>query len=191
MVGDFASKLVRLCGLLYGVTHVTRQSGRRLRLFALSAGVLLLVTGVAKIVSALGNSAVLARPDPILGIHFNHLLMSVGVVEFAVAILCLGRTTQKLALGLIAALSINFLSYRVGLWISDWPGYCPCLGTLTQALHLSARHADLLTLLMLVYLMLGSFWFLACTWRGHERQRKSASSASTLTVISGYSDQHG
>ena len=93
------------------------QEGKWSRLFILSAGVLLFITGAAKILSALGKSAVLAKPDPIFGIHFNYLLLSVGLIELVIAVLCVTPTKQNLALGLVAALSINFCGYRIGLWL--------------------------------------------------------------------------
>jgi len=132
--------------------------------FILSAGILLFITGIAKIVSALGRVAVLGKPDPVLGIPFNYLLLSVGLIEVVIAVLCVLQENQSLALGLVAAISVNFLSYRAGLWLIQWPGYCPCLGSVTQAIGLSVHHANLLTMLILIYLLLGSFSFLALAW---------------------------
>src|ERR1017187_9521492 len=149
------------------------QEGKWSRLFILSAGVLLFITGAAKIVSALGKSAILAKPDPIFGIHFNYLLLSVGLIELVIAVLCVTPTKQNLALGLVAALSINFFGYRIGLGLTHWEGYCPCLGTLTQAIHMSRHAADILTQIILSYLLLGSFSFLACFWWALKAKRKS------------------
>lgn len=132
--------------------------------FIVSAGVLLALTGAAKILSALGKSPVLAKPDPIFGIHFNYLLLSVGLIELVVTVLCTGVVNPNVALRLIMALSLNFLGYRIGLWLIHWHGYCPCLGTLTEAIHLSRRSADILTLGILAYLLIGSFYFLARFW---------------------------
>jgi hypothetical protein len=110
--------------------------------FVVSAGVLLGVTSLAKIVSAFGRSAVLGQSDPIFGIPYNYFLISVGLIEMVIAILCLTSVRRNLALGLVAALSANFMAYRIGLWLTDWQGYCPCLGTLTQAIHMSPKRAE-------------------------------------------------
>ena len=85
------------------------------RWFIVSAGILLAITGCAKIISALGKSAVLAKPDPIFGIHFNYLLLSVGLIELVVAVLCLSLRNADLALGLVAALSLNFFGVPRGV----------------------------------------------------------------------------
>ena len=130
------------------------------RLFVTSAGTILAITGVAKIVSALGHAGVLGQPDPIFGLPFNSLFLSVGLIELLVAAFCLLPKNQTVALALVALISVNFVGYRVGLWYIHWPGYCPCLGSLTQAIHLSAHVANLYTLLTLIYLLLGSLYFL-------------------------------
>lgn len=155
------------------VAHKGKWSG----LFLFSAGGLLFVTGTAKIVSALGKSAILAKPDPIFGIPFNWLLLSVGLIELAIAVLCLTSTRRERALGLVAALSINFLVYRMALWLVGWHGYCPCLGTLTQAIHLSRHSANLLTQMILIYLISGSCCFLAYSWITIRLKRRVISNA--------------
>jgi len=144
------------------------------RWFIYSAGVLLFITGIAKIISVFGQDAVLRKPDPILGIHFNHLLLFVGLIELAVALVCLRSANQHLALALVAALSINFLGYRMGLWLIHWTGYCPCLGTLTEAIHLSPRQAARLTGAAFIYLITGSFYFIVRSWRDHRKARNNS-----------------
>jgi hypothetical protein len=42
--------------------------------FAVSAGAILAITGIAKVWSALGNSKMLSVVDPIIGIKFGHLM---------------------------------------------------------------------------------------------------------------------
>jgi hypothetical protein len=59
-------------------------SGRFGRLFMLSAGVIFLVTGVAKVVSASGNARILDSSDPVFSISFRHLFLLVGLLELAV-----------------------------------------------------------------------------------------------------------
>jgi hypothetical protein len=157
------------------------KGGKTSRLFILGAGVLLLATGAAKIVSALGSSAVLAKPDPIFGIHFNYLLLAVGLIELVVASFCFTSANQVLVLQILALLSINFAGYRIGLWLGHWKGYCPCLGTLTQAIHLSRRQANLSTLIILIYLLAGSLFFLACRWWVNKGKRVSDSNSTLIS----------
>ncbi len=143
------------------IGFINKGAGKLVTCFCLSAAALLLITGVAKIVSALGTSPILANPDPIFGIRLNYLLLSVGLIEMAIACFCLPRTTRSLGLVLVAVISLQFLGYRIGLWLTDWRGYCSCLGSLTEAIHLSQRHADLLSQAILAYLLLGSIFLLA------------------------------
>lgn len=56
--------------------------------FTLSAGVILGITGIAKVWSGLGNSKLLAVVDPIIGIKFGHLMLVVGVAEIVIALVC-------------------------------------------------------------------------------------------------------
>ena len=56
--------------------------------FAKTAGVILLVTGIAKVLSGLGKASVLAAPDPIFVLPFGKLLLAVGAVEVVISVMC-------------------------------------------------------------------------------------------------------
>ena len=132
------------------------RTGRFARWFLLSAGGILLVTGVAKVVSASGNARILDSADPIFAISFRHLLLSVGILELAVCAICLLSGRTKLASFLVAWLAANFVLYRAGLWFVGWNRPCNCLGNLTDALHLSPRMAETTAQTLCVYLLAGS-----------------------------------
>ena len=136
--------------------------------FLFSASGILTISGAAKVLSILGKNPVLGHPDPIFGFPLSYLLLSVGLIELAAAVLCSSSVDQELTLRLLAALCLNFLGYRIGLWVIHWPGYCPCLGTMTQVIHLSHRSADLIMLSILAYLLIGSFWFLVRSWAARQ-----------------------
>ncbi len=131
----------------------------------LSAGVILTATGAAKIWSASGNSKFLSLVDPIIGIKFGHLILMVGMVEIAIALICFFGKRQSLALGLEAWLSTNFVVYRLGLLWIGWKKPCSCLGNLTDALHISPQTADNIMKVVLAYLLLGSYGLLIWQWR--------------------------
>ncbi len=127
------------------------------RNFILSASAILAVTGIAKVWSALGSAKLLAVADPVIGITFGHLMLVVGMAEIVLALVCFFSKSPKVALGLVAWLTTNFLVYRLGLW---WVGYhkpCSCLGNLTDALHISPQIADTAMKIILGYLLLGSY----------------------------------
>ncbi len=131
----------------------------------LSAGLILGITGIAKVWSSLGNSKFLALVDPIIGIKFGQLMLMVGMVEIAIALICFFGKRQSLALGLEAWLSTNFVVYRLGLLWIGWKKPCSCLGNLTDALHISPQTADNIMKVVLAYLLFGSYGLLIWQWK--------------------------
>lgn len=134
-----------------------RAKGSVCRYFIVSASVILLATGLAKIWSSLGTARVLAQGDPLIRIQFGHLMLVVGIVEIVVALLCFFGKSYTLTFGLVAWLATIFFVYRIGLW---WIGYhkpCSCLGNLTDALHISPQTADTAMRIILAYLLIGSY----------------------------------
>lgn len=130
----------------------------------LSAGVILAVTGVAKMLSALGGAKVLGVVDPIVGLKFGQLMFAVGFLEIVIALVCFCTKRKTLALGLVACLSTNFVLYRLGLWWMDWHRPCACLGNLTDGLHIAPQVADSIMKVVLGYLLIGSYGFLLRRW---------------------------
>jgi hypothetical protein len=129
------------------------------KLFIVSASIILILTAVAKIVSAFGSVSVLDVADPLFGIPFRHLMLAVGVTELIVAAICLCTKNTTLSIGLIAWIATQFLLYRFALWAVGWQKPCGCLGHVTDALNISAHTADWIMKGALTYLFAGS-WFL-------------------------------
>jgi len=135
--------------------------------FCFSAGAILIVTGIAKIWGAFGHARVLMVPNPLLGLNFGHLMMTVGLVEMFVAMVCFFSSSTQLAVGFVAWLATSFLLYRFGF---AWMGYhqpCPCLGNLTDAIHIPPQTADTAMKIILAYLLIGSYASLFWLWRQH------------------------
>lgn len=143
------------------------------RCFAVSAGVLLGTTGIAKALSGLGSSKSLALVDPIAGIRFDHLLLVVGVVEVVIALVCLFSSRPSLRLGLVAWLGTIFVIYRLGLLWMNWQRPCSCLGNLTDALQISPQTADNIMKVVLAYLLIGSYGLLIWQWRQNRMTRST------------------
>ena len=61
---------------------------------------ILLVTGSAKIWSAFGHARVLAFVDPLSGLTLGHVMVTVGILELVVAIVCIFSKSIQLAIGL-------------------------------------------------------------------------------------------
>jgi hypothetical protein len=131
------------------------NSGRGARIFVYSAAAILIVTGLAKIFSALPYSKLLMLQDPIFRIPFRALLLEVGFIEVFVALFCLSRRPSQASIVSIAFLAYNFVLYRIGLWWIDF-GICPCMGSLTQALGIPPKIADITMTCLAAYLFIGS-----------------------------------
>jgi hypothetical protein len=134
------------------------------RLFLRSAGMLLIITATAKLISSFGSAGILETGDPVLKIPFRILFWAVGGLEIVVGLICLLGSKWRLQTGLVAWLATMFLVYRLGLL---WIGYqrlCPCLGNLTDALHLPVHYAEMAMKIILGYLLIGSYGIVIYQW---------------------------
>jgi len=138
------------------------------RVFVKSAGVLLLITASAKIfTSVFGHTPILNQHDPVLTISFRAELMGVGVLEIIIAAVCFFTERIRLQLCLIAWLASCFAIYRFGLWLLGVP-FCKCLGNVPDALNLSTHTANTITIVILIYLLLGGYGSLICKLQRHK-----------------------
>jgi hypothetical protein len=140
------------------------------RYFIFTAGLLLVITSIAKIVSACGGSRIMITPEPLSGLSYKIFFWIVGLMELTIGIICLLSKESCLQISLIAWLSINFLLYRIGLTWFNQQRVCSCLGNLTDALHIKPETADTAMKFLLAYLLIGSYGLLFWLWW----QRKKA-----------------
>lgn len=129
--------------------------------FLRSAGVLLLATGGAKLVSVPHDAEVFQYADPLLFVPFSILFLGAGLVEVAVGVCCFSKALENFALYAVATVSTLIAVYRIGLWWIDYTKPCTCLGNLSDALHLSPQTADNAMVLTLIFLLAGSYAALA------------------------------
>ena len=132
-----------------------------MRWFVLTAGMILLATGLMKILSAFGHAGILGLTDPIFGISFRYLMLLVGSLELIVSGICLCGRYPVSQCVVVAWLATCFLLYRFAFRFIDWSAPCPCLGTLTSAIPISPRAIDITSKCILVYLLVGSYLLLA------------------------------
>ena len=137
-----------------------RETATLSKFFTASGGVVLFITGVAKIISALGTSLALKETDPIIGVSLRNLFLIVGVLEVTVSAVCILQKNPDLAVKLVAWIATMFITYRFGLWLLDWHRPCHCLGDLTRAIHISSQTADRIAKGALAYLFVGSYYLL-------------------------------
>jgi hypothetical protein len=144
-----------------------------IKFFLFSAGVVLLITATAKIISSFGNARILQNADPLFGVSFHNLFLAVSSIEVVAALVCFCSKKILLQAGLVAWLATAFIAYRLSL---VWIGYhkpCSCLGNLTDALHIPPQIADTAMKIILAYLLIGSYATLFWLWR---QKRKAVSS---------------
>ena len=128
--------------------------------FIVSAVVILVVTGAAKVLSSLGHVKALDQVDPVFGAPLRALLALTGIAEIMIAGYCFRSPRVRLSAGLLAWFSSLLLLYRISLLALGWRQPCSCLGSLTEVLHLSPDTADLIMKWVLAYLLVGSFGLL-------------------------------
>jgi hypothetical protein len=129
--------------------------------FPLVAGTLLALVGMMKLWSWLTGASGSGVVDPVMGINASVLTLGSGLAEVAVAAVCLLSNRERLGMGLVAWWATNLVVYRVGLWWMGWQRPCGCLGYLVEALGISPQAAEVLSLMILGFLLVGSYgwWF--------------------------------
>lgn len=137
-------------------------------IFAYSCGVLLWALSIAKALMVADGSKLLRVADPFFQIPFHYLLWTAVAIEMVVALICCWRFSVGFKVRAIAWLATLFSSYRFGLW---WVGYkkpCSCLGSLTAALRVSAEASDIIAMVILAYLLIGSWSLVIILRRDYE-----------------------
>jgi hypothetical protein len=133
------------------------MSAKLIKCYLYSAGIVLLISGLAKVISGSGNAKILGTPDPIFNVSFRYMFTIVGALEIGIGMGCILGKNLGWRATVLTWLSTSFFLYRIGLL---WVGYrqpCHCLGDLSGALHISPYAADNAMKLALGYLLLGSY----------------------------------
>jgi len=147
--------------------------------FIISVTIILFVTSFAKIASLFGKRKFLYATDRLFGIREWQLLLSVGLVELAVAGILLFGKSPRLKLILVTWLSVNFVCYRVATWLFGLPPPCACLGSMAELFSISQSALNVLFPLVVAYLFLGSTMLLIVTgWKRRIKDRLLSANAS-------------
>jgi len=132
--------------------------------FLRSAGVLLVITALAKLISSAGHDRILQISDPIFGMAFRYVFLIVGSLELLIGLYSVFGKRPVFQTLSIAWLSTAFLVYRIGLIGIGYRKPCGCLGNLTGAIGLSPQMADDLMKGVLAFLLAGSYGLLIQQW---------------------------
>lgn len=161
-----------------------RPAVKLMTIFLFSAGIILLISGLAKLISAIGSDEFLQAKDPILGIQFRYIFLVAGVVEILAALLCFFGKRSGVKAMCIGWLATNFLIYRISLILIGYHRPCHCLGNLTTAIHVAPHVADSIMKCILIYLLVGSYASLFWLWRQQNNTPSVPASAPLSNVTS-------
>jgi hypothetical protein len=151
------------------------NSEKTIRLFFISAAVVLFVTAAAKFIASGGSARVLQLPDPVLAMPSFFILRLAGSVELAVGAISFSEANVKTKALVMGWLGLIFAIYRFGLLYTGQKVSCPCLGNLSDALRMSPHTADAIALAILAYILIGScviLYFLRRSARGEQVARQ-------------------
>ena len=137
----------------------------RYSLFSISLIIILMVTGATKLVSAGGTAHLLDLPDPLFALSNRSVMALAAAVELALALSILIRGWSMPTVLASLWFGSILLVYRLALAIVAPSAPCPCLGTLTEQLHISTRTASVMLSAVLGYILIGSAVELARLYR--------------------------
>lgn len=125
--------------------------------FLRTAFVFLLLTCITKLISVGGGAPYLDQADPILQIPNRLFMLLAAALELVGiwSILYIRKASiPPLVVGILGA---EFLAYRVASLLGQYPTPCPCLGSMTEWLHLPQRSVDNMLWAVAAWLCVGGF----------------------------------
>ena len=154
------------------------------RQYVTVAGVLLLATGIVKLISQSVDKPFLAQRDPLLTMLTNRqVLMLAGVLECVVALVLLQSRERLNRLWIILWIGSLFSLYRLGLWLIRYTGPCPCLGRSFDWLTSRQSFVDAVLAGLLAYLLGGSAILLLLDFASNTRTAPTAVTQRCSSVI--------
>lgn len=145
---------------------VASAANRFSKVFIHSAWLILMLTGVLKLMSAPQNLDYLAAPAPVFPeLTWRQLLFITGVLELTCAIYVLRHLTKRASLFLILWLSSILLLFKISLFMISYTGPCNCMGFIGDWLGLSQAALDQIGWAILSFLIAGSTMSLLSVFR--------------------------
>ncbi len=137
---------------------------RWIKPFILCAGGLLLAGALVRFRIAVSGAQVLALANPMLGIPLRYAVLMVGVVELAVALICLFGRRVGLQLGWLVWLGTSYVVFWSALLWQHFPPQGTCIGSLTDPLRIYPGTTGHVLQLLPFCLALGSYAAVASLW---------------------------
>jgi len=142
--------------------------------FVRSVSVILAFTCVAKTASSFGHATVLRIPNEALPLTNAQAMQAAAALECVVLVILafVGRVETRLAA--ILWLCSVFAVYRVGAAImTGSQSTCPCLGSLTEKLHIAHATANAIMAALLSYMFAGALMFLVLRLLSAKRETRA------------------
>ncbi len=148
------------------------------RIFILSASLVLMLTALAKLITAWsGDEKLMTSVDPVFGMSFKFIFLAVGGIEIAVAVFCVfGKKMLFEQATVLCWLALSMVLYRVGLYVTGYNKPCGCIGDVTEALGISEAIADKGLKFILAYLVIGSSYLLIANWNRKNQSNRNIDS---------------
>jgi len=149
------------------------------RYFNLCAGAILLMAALTRFAIVFSNAQALSLPEPVLGLPLRYAILLVGLIELAVAWLCLFGKRIGLQAGCVAWLGFNYAVYRIGTMLIGENHQATAIGSLTDPLQMTRGVMGLLAGFIPICLLMGGSASTAWLWfagrPSHRRQEDEKS----------------
>jgi hypothetical protein len=124
--------------------------------FQISVVLVLTITAASKVLSATGSAKILNYQNELFLIPNRYVMVLAACVEVIVIACILIIRNSPVKLYLSGVLSLVFLLYRFTMHSIGSLTPCPCLGTLTDSLHIKPETASMTLIGFAVYMLAGS-----------------------------------
>lgn len=148
------------------------------KLFLASVALILIVTSLAKVISAFGRAALLETPDPLLSLSYRNLMMFAAAAELLVLSMLISKCSVLTKVISVSWVACVFAAYRAAAWLVGADDFCPCLGGLADAIRLSPSAASKVLTGTLIYMIMGSLAILPREWKAERLTSPNATTTS-------------
>jgi hypothetical protein len=142
---------------------------------------LLLITGLAKLLSVVAGEKILLADDPILSLPYRWTMLAGAILDLVAAGLLASWMSHSRKLFMLFLLGFAFCSYHAAATILQPGSYCPCLGTLYGRLGLKASTANVIAQIMAGFFLLGP----AVVWGIQWARRRSLTAENAESAEAG------
>lgn len=141
--------------------------------FIYFAGAILFAAALIRFIVAAGDAPALSLPEPMLGIPLRYAVLTVGVLELIVALICLFGRQTHIQIVWLAWLATDYLVFQIALFLNHGHPQATCIGSLTDPLQLTAGLPGKILQFIPISLSLGSYAALVLVWLERKKRRAS------------------